>query len=198
MNKKELEKYISKINSNKSKKFSIKKLFSKLMVCIVLFLLVSIFYKSNTSFNNFVNKHFYNNTFNFTKVKNLYNKYLGGIFPLDKVTNTTEVVFNEKLKYSSFSKYKDGVKLDVDDNYLVPNVSSGLVVFIGEKEGYGNVIIVKTEDDIDIWYGNINNSVVKLYDYVEKGSFLGEAKGNYLYLVYCQDGKFLDYEKMLN
>ena len=34
-----------------------------------------------------------------------------------------------------------------------------------------------------------------MYDYVSKGSFIGEVNGDNLYLVFQKDGKFLDYKK---
>ena len=40
----------------------------------------------------------------------------------------------------------------------------------------------------------IKNETVKLYDYVEKGKVLGEADGNYLYMVFAKKGKFLSYK----
>ena len=47
---------------------------------------------------------------------------------------TKEKVFNEKLTYEKANVYKDGVELKVDSNYLVPNLESGIVVFMGDKE----------------------------------------------------------------
>ena len=120
---------------------------------------------------------------------------MGGVDSLNKVAKNTTPVFNETLTYNSKSKYLDGVKLEVSTNYLVPIIKEGLVVFSGEKEGYGNVIIIQGVDDINIWYGNMSNTSVKLYDYVEKGSLLGEVSNNTLYLVYEKDGKFLDIEE---
>ena len=108
------------------------------------------------------------------------------------------MVFNEKLTYLSKNKYLDGVKLKVNTNYLVPIIESGIVVYIGEKEGYGNTIIIQGADFTDIWYGNISNTNVSLYDYVDKGSFLGEANGEEIYLVFSQDGNILDYEKYIS
>ena len=90
-----------------------------------------------------------------------------------------------------------GVKLEVVDKYLVPIIEEGLVVYIGEKENYGNVIIIEGIDGIDIWYGNIENTTVKLYDYVEKNTYLGQTKDNNLFLVYSKEGKFLNYKEYL-
>ena len=68
-----------------------------------------------------------------------------------------------------------------------------MVVFIGNKDNYGNVVIIEQVNGIDMWYGNINNLSVKLYDYVKKGATIGEVN-DYLYLVYKKDGKYLNYE----
>ena len=91
----------------------------------------------------------------------------------------------------------DGVKLTVSDKYLVPNQLSGLVVFIGKKDGYGNTIIIQQANGIDLWYGNIDVTNVKLYEYVEEGTLIGTTKDNILYLVYKKDGKVIDYQKYI-
>ena len=72
-----------------------------------------------------------------------------------------------------------------------------MVVYIGEKENYGNVVIIEGIDGIDIWYGNMETTTVELYDYVEKSTYLGQTKDNILYLVYSKEGQFLDYKKYL-
>ena len=48
-----------------------------------------------------------------------------------------------------------------------------------------------------MWYGNLQNINVELYDYVEKGKLLGEAKGTNLYLVYQKDGEYVDYKEYI-
>ena len=190
-------KYLNKINgtNNKPKKFNYRKYINRLLFLIVLFLINLIIMKKSTTYKDFIYNKVYNNNFSFAKIKEFYNKYLGGVDSLNKVVKNTTPVFNETLTYKSKSKYLDGVKLEVSTNYLVPIIKEGLVVFLGEKEGYGNVIIIQGVDDINIWYGNMSNTSVKLYDYVEKGSLLGEVSNNTLYLVYEKDGKFLDIEE---
>ena len=89
------------------------------------------------------------------------------------------------------------VALTVTTNYLVPVKKSGLVVFIGEKENYGNVIIIQQMDGIDLWYGNLKETNVKLYDYVEEGTLLGEVKENTLYLVFKKEGNVLNYQEYI-
>ena len=190
-------KYLNKINgtNNKPKKFNYRKYINRILFLIVLFLINLLIMKKSTTYKAFIYNKVYNNNFSFAKIKEFYNKYLGGVDSLNKVVKNTTPVFNETLTYKSKSKYLDGVKLEVSTNYLVPIIKEGLVVFLGEKEGYGNVIIIQGVDDINIWYGNMSNTSVKLYDYVEKGSLLGEVSNNTLYLVYEKDGKFLDIEE---
>ena len=169
--------------------------FIKLLISIVITLVILILIKSSSSFKNTFYKYVYSNNISFTKLKKVYNKYIGNSDIFNNVVKT-EMVFNEKLTYNSKEKYLDGVKLSIDSNYLVPINESGIVVFIGEKEGYGNTIIIQRIDGIDEWYGNIENINVKLYDYVSEGELLGEANDN-LYLVYKKDGNVLNYEEYL-
>ena len=42
---------------------------------------------------------------------------------------------------------------------------NGIVIFIGEKEGYGNTVVVEQVDGIDVYYSNVSVSNIKLYDY---------------------------------
>jgi len=169
--------------------------FIKLLISIVITLVILIIIKSSSNFKNVFYNKVYDNNISFTKFKTIYNKYIGDFNILDKVVRE-ETVFNEKLSYNSSEKYLDGVKLSIDNNYLVPINESGIVVFIGIKEGYGNTVIIQRIDGIDEWYGNIENVNVKLYDYVSKGKVLGEAN-KYLYLLYKKDGNVLNYEEYI-
>ncbi len=168
----------------------IRKTLYKLLLSIIIFLIGMIL--SKTSLKETIKTKFYEDSLPFQKLKNTYNKYLGKIIKVEK----TQEVFNETLSYNKISKYKNGVKLNVSDNYMVPILESGVVVFIGEKEDYNNTIIVEQVDGIDVFYGNIKGNNIKLYDYVEKGELLGEANKE-LYLVFQKDGKYLDYKKYI-
>lgn len=167
------------------------------LTAITIFLVLAIITKSNQTYKDIIVKNIYEKNLSFAKIKNLYTKYLGGINPLDKKINNEIPVFSEKLTYEDSSIYHDGVKLEVSPNYLIPVQEEGMVIFIGEKENYGNVIIIEGINGINIWYGNMEKSTVKLYDYVEKGSYLGTSKDNTLYIAYQKDGTFLDYKEYL-
>ena len=61
-------------------------------------------------------------------------------------------------------------------------------------EHYGNTIVVEQVDGVSVWYGNVDVSDVKLYDYVEKGQILGMSRSEDLYLVLMKDGAYLNYQ----
>ena len=166
-------KYLDRINNKNNNKEvksknTFRNLINKILILIILFLINLIAMKSSSEYKNLIYEKIYNNNFSFTKIKSFYNKYLGGVEALDGIVTNTTSVFNETLTYNDKSIYHNGVKLDVSNSYLVPSIEDGLVVFIGEKENYGNVIIVQGIDGVDIWYGNMSNTGVKLYDYVKR------------------------------
>lgn len=190
------KKSFSKNNSKLKRK--IFGLLSRTLITIILFLVCIILCKSSTSIKKDIYKYVYNTNFKFSSFHLLYKKYLGDILPLDTFIDSKEQeVFNEKLSYNKSSIYKDGVKLSVSANYLVPTLESGIVVYIGEKNSYQNTIIIQQINGIDVWYGNIKNSSVKIYDYIEKGNLLGEADGDFIYMVFAKEGKFLDYKEYI-
>lgn len=175
-------------------KKSVRKFINRCLIVIILFLGCLIMVKSNTSFKSKIIDYVYSDSFKFTKLRSIYEKYFGKILSADKVVPEEKKVFNEKISYNSANVYKDGVKLAVSSNYMVPTLESGIVVFMGEKEEYGNTIIIEQIDGIDVWYSNIKSNQVKMYDYVEKGSMLGEVIGDAFYMVFQKDGNYLNYK----
>ncbi len=92
--------------------------------------------------------------------------------------------------------YEDGVKLTVESNYLVKSLDSGIVVFIGDKDKYGKTVIIQQMNGVDVFYGNVTSSV-NMYDYVEKGSLIGETIDTNLYLAFQKEGSFVDYKEYI-
>lgn len=192
-----MNEYNKKIIKKVVLKKSIKRFINKCLISIILVLTCLISFKEKPNLKNIVIKYVYSDNINFMKLKNIYNKYFGKILSVDRIVPTEEKVFDEKLSYKKSSIYKDGVELIVSDNYLVPNLESGIVVFMGDKEGFGKTIIIEQINGVDVWYSNINVTDIKLYDYVEKGKLIGEVSGNKLYMLFQKDGKFLDYKKYI-
>ena len=201
----DIEKLKHKLKSKKKsndnngffKNIALNKILSKVLISVIVFLILSITIKVSPNCKEFLYKNVFEDNFSFASVNKIYNKYFGEVLPVASLfKEEAKPVFKENLTYTNKEKYLDGVKLTVSDNYLVPIIESGMVVFIGEKEGYGNTVIVQQVNGVDTWYGNINTSNVKLYEYVEKGNLLGESS-NSLYLVFKKDGVVLDYNEYL-
>ena len=178
-------------------KRSVKQFITRFLVSIIVFLVGLILIKGNPNLKTNFLKNIYEKNFKFTKVKNLYQKYFGNILSIEKVITEEEPVFNENLNFTKEEAYKDGVCLSVSDKYMVPILESGIVVFIGPKDGYGDSIVIEQINGIDVTYANVDTSNLKLYDYVEKGKLLGEVKSNKLYLIFQKDGQNLDYKKYI-
>ena len=177
--------------NNKTRKNFLISLLKRILITIIIVLSVLILAKHNTKFNSIVDKYAFNTNYNFAKINSIYKKYL---LSFKKGTeNISKVNKDNILEYKSKKDYKDGVILEVDDVYNVKMLESGLVVFVGEKDGIRNTIIVQQSNGIDIVYGFINNTDVKVYDYVEKGTIIGTANKE-LYLAFQKEGKSISYE----
>lgn len=161
----------------------------------VITLVIMIVMKTNANFKTSFYKYVYDTNLSFDKFTNIYNKYFKDLHKVNEKSDS-KVVSSSKYAYDKIEKYKDGAKLTVGSNYSVPIKESGLVVFKGNKDGYGNVIIIQQINGIDMWYANISDSKYKLYDYVKKGDILG-ISNDYLYVVFKKSGKVLNYEDYL-
>ena len=177
--------------SPKKVNFNFKPIITKFLLATIFFL-VSIIYTNMSDSNLLLYKEYVlTESMPFTKIKGWYEDLFGEILPKD---DNNKMVMNGHLVYKSIDKYMDGEVLTLSNNTLINNLTNGIVVFIGEKDNYGNTIIIQGADGADVWYGNITNVSVKLYDYVEKDKLIGETKDDKLYLVIKKDNEYIKYE----
>ena len=163
----------------------LKVLFNKLFTVIIFTMFVIICSNYSPKFKSFVIDDVLNTTMDFSKVNNIINK-VTSIFKVNKTMNVGLVMNNSE-------KYMNGVKYKLNGTEEVLVKDSGIVTFIGNKDGYNNTIIIQQSNGYYAWYGNINESV-KLYDYVEKGSILGSASNEYYYVLY-KDNKAVELDE---
>ncbi len=192
-------KYLQKKNNKQNgavKKF-LKEGILKTGLTAFIFLVLAILCKGSGEMKERIVGEIYEKNLSFGVIKDFYNRYLGGVLPFDKIVKETEPVFKNELVYQDKSKYLDGVKLMVGKEYLVPVLTTGIVVYIGDKEGYGKTVIIQSMEGLDTWYGNMDTTSVKLYDYIEKGDLLGKVRDDYLYVVYSKNNEMLNYEDYL-
>ena len=176
-------------------------LINRILLSFLLLIICLCIVKTNDKYKLFIKENVYSKNISFTKINKLYENWFGKIYPIENIEKKTNVklepVFSENLAYTNMEEYKEGVKLSVDNNYLVPVLESGIVVYKGDKDNYGYTIIIQQVNGIDLWYVGLKKNDLKLYDYVEKGKLLGEVENNLLYLFYQKDGKFVSYKEYL-
>lgn len=171
---------------------------TRLGITIVLVLLLFIVCKKDQSFSSKFYHQVLETNLSFAQINKWYETHFGSPIPFQNlIKREVTPVFQETLTYKDSSKYLDGVSLEVEEHYLVPILTSGVVVFVGEKEGYGKTVIIGGNDGVDIWYGNLKEINVKLYDQVEESFLLGEVNDKTLYLVFKKGGKVENYDEYL-
>ena len=68
--------------------------------------------KGNPTLKKNVYDKIFSENINFSKITDLYEKYLGSIFPLDIKDSDTQTVSSKKIDYTKSEAYKDGVSLN--------------------------------------------------------------------------------------
>ena len=184
---------INKENSPFKLKYA-KNLISRVLITVI-FVLGSIIF-TNVSDDNkaLYQKYVLEDSLEFTKINELYQRIFGDVDITKKDNPDSEVVFGD-VTYTNIEPFKNGVKLTVDMNEAISVIASGIVVFIGEKEDLGNTIIIQGNDGVDIWYSNITENDIKVYDYVEAGNILGSSNSENIYITINKDGEFINYEE---
>lgn len=194
-----LKKYNNK-NKQTNKTSSLKKIalgfINQVLICIVLFLATLILTK-NTSFKDKLYEFIYSYNFSFLEIEDFFKKNFGSIIPSTSDKKGTQVVSSEKLEYKKLTEIEDGVLLLVDKGQVITSLESGLVVFIGEKEEYGNVLILEQVDGVEAWYIGITLDEFNLYDYVEKGTIIGESSNTEIKLLFKKNKEGVDYKTYL-
>ncbi len=178
-------------NSNNEYKY-LKGLIRRILLSVIFVLVSLIFINSSDANESLYEEYVLSDSLSFGSINKLYTEYFGD---LNMPPVTTEPVFNEMLTFKSIDSYVDGYSLEVGTNYLVSSLNSGIVVYNGLKDDYGNTLIIQGVDGVDIWYSNINISGITMYDYVESGSLIGETISEDLIIVLIENGQFLDFEE---
>ena len=173
------EEYKNSSKQNNKKRNWLKNVISKFFTVVIFTMIILIISNFSPKFREFLIDDVLNHTMDFSKLNNIIDSFT----EVFKIDNTKPVIKNENEKVEV---YKDGKKIYMTSSDQVLIKDSGIVTFIGEKEGYGNTIIIQQSNGYYAWYGNIKESV-KLYDYVESGNALGSTSEYYYYVLYKDD-----------
>jgi len=177
-----------------SKKY-IKGFITRCLLCIILFLVISIICNFSNKNLLWFKNNIYEKNINFTFFNNIYNKYINKYLPFNVIDE--KIVMNEELVYDSKKEYLNGVSLNVGKSYNMYSLCGGIVVYIGEKEGLGETVIIQGTDGVDYWYSNLENLSVNLYDYIEKDKLIGVSKTEEIYLTFVKNGEYISYEEFI-
>lgn len=180
--------------NNKRREGRNSKWFTKFLLSIIIILVSLIVTNFSESIRNTFKEKVLEENINFNKINKMYKKYIGNINNNDE---TIKVVSNyNDLNNVEKEKKEDGsYEIFVGKSYPVTFLESGIVVFIGDKNNYNDMVIVQGNDGVDIWYSQVVMNNYSLYDYVSKGEILGETNKDTLILNIVKDGKSLEYEK---
>lgn len=190
-----LEEYMkqNKKQNNTDKKNNYRNsIIRRTLLTATLVLIMLIICNLSTKAKKVLNKYIFETNYNFAKINSIYKKYF-----LDLTNKTKENILptnkTSVLEYYSAKDSLNGVELTVDKDYNVKLLESGLVVFVGQKEPYGSVVVIQQSNGIDVIYGGITSKDIKVYDYIEKGTIIGTCNEK-LYLEFQKEGESLDYK----
>lgn len=184
------------VTGEKTKSNYFKNLLTRTLLAIILTLAGVIFYKSDTSNKELINKYLYEDSWNFMKTKNFFEDKIGRIIPI-ATTHSQLVSTSSDFTKNDYKINGDLTIFSFKEDLPISTLCGGIVVFIGNKDNLGNTIIIQGNDGVDIWYSNITNSNVKLYDYLEKDTLIGESVNKNLTLKFSKDGKFISYDEYI-
>lgn len=195
--KKSHKKRIKKETNDEKKSFNyLKRLISRTLIAIILLLIGIIFYKTDTSNKELINKYLYEDNWDFINVKNIFEDKIGKIIPVSK-TNSELVMSNGDFTTNPYVFKNDLTIFSLKEDTNITTLCGGIVVFMGNKDNLGNTIIIQGNDGIDIWYSNITNSNISLYDYVDKNTIIGESVNKSITLKISKNGNFISYEEYI-
>lgn len=155
-------------------------------VCLsIIFMLSSLIFVEYGNNRELYKNNVLENNISFSKLRSYYDKYFVG--KKDEVSKDDVLVSNE-LDYEIVDGRYKYFKEEVNA------IESGIVVFVGEKDNLGNTFIVQGVDGVDVWYSNLSEVKVSLYDYVSNNDLLGLSSEYYLISLY-KDGNLITYEE---
>lgn len=190
---KSLKKFQKEKKENSSLKRTVFRFLTEIMLSVIL-LLAALILSKNVTMREQIYKYVYEDNLSFKQIESIYQKYFGFLVPSEK-EEETEFVSSEKLVYKEENELENGgVRLTFNKKQEISAFMDGLVLFVGEKEGYGKTLVLEQTDGVEAWYVNIENESFKIYDYIKKGEIIGTTKENYIDLYFKKKGEVVSYQ----
>ncbi|MBR3210436.1 MAG: hypothetical protein IKF71_00665 [Bacilli bacterium] len=168
-------------------KLVLKKSVKKLLWTIIFILVGMIITKQNPELKAKIEEAIYKKSIPMMNLKNKYNKFFSW-----KKEEEVQSVAAEKIQSKKEEKTDTGVKLTVKSQQPIPMLESGIIILMDN-----HTIIVEQIDGVTATYQNIEIKNYKLYDYLEKGEYLGEASSEEIFISFSKEGSYYDYKNYL-
>ncbi len=173
----------------------VRNLITRTLITIILVLGSIIYTNISPDNKSLYKKYVLDNSLSFTKINNIYHDLFGEVDIINKTSDDTTSVMGSNLNFNNIEKEGNSFKVGVTKGEAISVITSGIVVFIGEKDNLGETIIIQGNDGVDIWYSGITDVNAKIYDYVEATSILGIAQEENIYLTFNKDDQYLTYDE---
>lgn len=170
---------------------------SKILWCLIFFFASLIFTSLSDKNLVFYKKYVFDDSFNFMSFKSAYEKIAGSFTSEEEKKEESQMVFAGNLEYTSKETFFEGEKYLGLASNAVNALSSGIVVFAGEKENFQNTVIIQGSNGYDFWYGNLDSIDINIYDYVKESDLIGSINDS-LYLVITKNNQFYTYDEYLS
>ena len=182
------------LNDKRENKKNINLFITKVLLSIIFVLTILIASNYNNKFLLLMKNRVINSNWKFSYFNNEVSKLFGK--SVLTAPQKTQTVFYEEERKPTIESINDKTKIIYDSNTSINAIQSGIVVFAGEKDDLGYTVIIQGIDECDIWYSNLTNNNINLYDYVEKGQIIGEVN-DYLIIDIIKNKKHLIYEEYI-
>ncbi|WP_249669698.1 M23 family metallopeptidase [Polycladospora coralii] len=160
---------------------------TQLLISALLFVVTLLIFQAHTPIlkpaERFMTQAF-TREFNFAGMSAQYEKYIGEApailpaFQKDKEDKEQVITWSAPVKGTvglPFDEKRKGLVLYTTDGAPVHAAAEGLVVFVGNKEGLGNLVKVQHMSGVVTWYGLLDDIQVKQKDWVKRGDVIGSA-----------------------
>jgi stage IV sporulation protein FA len=146
--------------------------------------------------------------YNFTGTMAAIEQYVGKtpeILPTLSVQKPAQPALNQNVGHSALEKPVNGtvvspfvmdgksIQIEAKPGSNVQSIDQGWVIFIGQKEGLGQTVVIQHGNHMQSWYANVDHIKVGEQDWVQPGQLIGQVKqGKPLYFSMLKDDHYID------
>ena len=172
-------------------KKSVKRNINQFLLVVVLFLIGMIGVRIHPEWKEVLQTQIYEKSISFAKGREFYRKYFGSVFPTFEEKSEYQAVLGQNVIGKDYSVEDGFLHLNLSSGNSVSCFENGVIVYLDSDK-----LLVEQVDGVVATYYGIEVSNYKLYDYIDKGDILGNAKGE-VSVSFEKNGEKVDYQKYL-